>query len=111
MSDFVVIDHHLDETANVYRITVGIPTVERRPTAADPDELEDVVVDYSDVHDYVFAAADERWLTASGDRRKAEHVAAEQRDEVASALRGRARRGPKDTPAPVALPGAGEALG
>jgi hypothetical protein len=98
MPDYVVIDHHFDELAEVYRLTVGIP-------------VTTLVVDYDDVHDYVFAAADERWKTSTGGQRKPEHVAAEQRDEVATALRGRPQRGPRDTPAPVALPGIGESIG
>jgi hypothetical protein len=112
MPDYVVIDHHFDELAEVYRLTVGIPVT---TLVADPDDLAappvETVVDYDDVHDYVFAAADERWKTSTGGQRKPEHVAAEQRDEVATALRGRPQRGPRDTPAPVALPGIGESIG
>jgi hypothetical protein len=88
---YVVIDHHHDEAAGVYRLVIGQPiyddvpifedgqqVLEERSDGAVVPRTEQVVVGHEDVRDYVFADDDERWHDAGGDRLDDEEVAAAQ---------------------------------
>lgn len=137
-TEYQVLDHHLDEDANVYRLHVGVPETGTRPktdgdgnviltqvTLADGDGNPQLDVDgrevkvwgppemeefthHPTVFDFVFAADDERWKGKSADE-----VAAEQRDEVKAAL-AKADKDRADADERraqrVQLPGSGETL-
>jgi hypothetical protein len=115
MSDHVVIDHHLDQAAGVYRLVAGIPIVEARPlTDADGVTLlddnsqpltEQVTVGYDDIVDVVFDASDDRWY-----KRPADDIAAEQRAIVQAAIDERTVPPSPPTATTSALPGVGDAL-
>lgn len=118
MADHVVIDHHLDQAAGVYRLVAGIPVVEAQPlTDADGVTLfddaghpltEQVTVGYDDIVDVVFDAHDDRWY-----KRPPDDIAAEQRAIVQATIDERAAAAAAAT-APAApataLPGVGDAL-
>lgn len=114
---YVVIDHHHDEQAGVYRLVVGLPVTDDVPVYEDGEVVleervdgavvprtEPVVVGHADVRDFVFATDDERWRDLSADE-----IAAAQRAIVADAI---TPSEPKPEPAPVTttLPGVGESL-
>jgi hypothetical protein len=91
----VVVDHHHDTAAGVYRLAVGVPIVEAVAVLGAGGEpvlggdgaplMEDRVVDYADAHEVVWDDGDARWWTG-GRRRAAGDIAAEQRAEVAAAI-------------------------
>jgi hypothetical protein len=113
----VILDHHLDAPAGVYRLIFGTPIVTDIP---DPDfvfnEEENgpqtppmiQVTTYSGVADVVWEANDERWFGEHG-RRPADEIAAEQRDELRAALEAREQQ-TDPPPPPEPMPGIGEAL-
>ena len=138
MTEYHVLDHHLDADANVYRVHVGIPETAVRPktdadgnpvltqvTLADGEGNPQKDVDgrevviwgppeteefthYPQTTDFVFAADDERWQGKTE-----EEVAAEQRAEVKKALdkADKDRREADERRAKLQqLPGSGEAL-
>jgi hypothetical protein len=123
---YVVIDHHHDEAAGVYRLVIGQPiyddvpifedgqqVLEERSDGAVVPRTEQVVVGHEDVRDYVFADDDERWHDAGGDRLDDEEVAAAQRELIQAALDEQARAAEAEADATErvrVLPGAGEAL-
>jgi hypothetical protein len=113
MSEHVVIDHHHDTEAGVYRLCAGVPITDTRPmldaagnALLDDDNqplTETVTVRYVDVVDVVFADADERWANLG-----ATALAAEQRAIVDQAI---TTRDSAPGPAEVAeLPGVGDPL-
>lgn len=78
----VVLEHVLDETAGVYRLTYASEEwVEQLNDAGEPE----TVAVRGDPREVIFDAGDDRWF-ADGHRRPADAVAAEQRTEVAAAL-------------------------
>lgn len=106
MAEHVVIDHHHDPDAGVYRLCAGIPITETRPVLTDDGELttETVTVGYDDLIDVVFADDDKRWAALSP-----ADLAAQQRAIVDEAVTARDQAA---APAPVVdLPGVGDALG
>ena len=118
----VVLEHVLDETASVYRITFGTEVTYEVPAPPDPeaesadDDEQGVEIRtrYENVETVVFAADDERWLTDDGERRPLDEVAADQRAIVREAFDERAREAEQRVLAEEAatheLPGVGEAL-
>lgn len=130
---FVVIEHRLDTEAGVYRLVVGAPVTEWRPVFEDGEvvledvegedgettqrpRLEEVVVEWVGVHDYVFAAGDDRWFAGKGKgRRRREHeaVAQEQQRIVGATIGERVKAAKARTvaaPGGVELPGKGRKL-
>lgn len=138
MSDYVVVDHHHDPDAGVYRLVVGRVVEEQRPvldhegnTVHKPqpmlDENGDPLRDFEGrevvllgppemelvretvpVEDFVFAADDKRWKGA-----KPEAIAEQQRAEVRKALQEREEAVSAAEAARaelLQLPGSGEAL-
>jgi hypothetical protein len=103
---YVVIDHHHDPDAGVYRLVIGREVTSEVPLEdPDPDgpATETVVVGHEDVRDYVFADSDDRWQGLSDDE-----IASQQRAAVEQAVTAAA-----DDPAPppvTALPGVGAPL-
>jgi hypothetical protein len=114
VSEHVVIDHHRDFDAGVYRLVTGIPIIEARPllderglALLDDDDqqlTEQVIVGYDEILDVVFDAGDEQWS-----RLDAAAVAAKQREIVNDALIERATRADA-APETATLPGIGDAL-
>lgn len=92
MSDHVVIDHHHDREAGLYRLTIGVPVIEDRPVLDKDGQpkthkdgtpvLEEVIAGHDQVRDFVFADDDERWKKKSDKR-----VAQLQRKAVAAAVK------------------------
>lgn len=115
MTDRIVIDHHLDAAAGVYRLITGIPIIETKPltdangaTLLDDDDqsiTEQVTVGYDDVVDVVFDAGDKRWRSLDPD-----DIAAEQRAIVQTTIDERPTQTSQAAAAPTALPGVGDAL-
>jgi hypothetical protein len=116
MTDHVVIDHHLDQAAGVYRLVTGIPIIETQPlldenraTLLDDNDqpmTEQVTVGYDDVIDVVFDSHDDRWY-----KRSADDIAAEQRAIVQATIDERTTTAAAAPAASTAaLPGVGDAL-
>jgi hypothetical protein len=113
MSEHVVIDHHHDSEAGVYRLCAGVPVTDTRPmldahgaALLDDDNqplTETVTVGYTDVVDVVFADSDDRWANLSADA-----LAAQQRAIVDDAITTRdSAPGPPEV---ADLPGVGDPL-
>lgn len=101
----VVIDHHYDDAAGVYRLTVGHEVWQEFTTVDDEGEpaTERIMAGHAGVEDFVWHAEDERWRGLSRDE-----VARAQRVEVYEALEARLRPGPAREVS--TLPGVGEEL-
>jgi hypothetical protein len=98
MTDLVVVDHHLDETSDSYRLTIGYvrelaPVEDGAPPTAELVPVED----------FLFAAGDEKW-----EGKTPEDIVREQKRLVRAALRKRDDTRPK--PKITGLPGVGKAL-
>lgn len=113
MAEHVVIDHHHDAEAGVYRLCIGVPVTDTRPLLdADGAVLlddsqqpltESVTVGYTDLIDVVFADDDDRWANLS-----AADLAAGQRAIVDDAIA--ARESTTRVAAVRDLPGVGNPL-
>jgi hypothetical protein len=128
----VVLEHHHDPEAGLYRLVVGTPVEDEVPVLDEDGEqlLDEVdapdgdgtisvprterqVIDYVDQFDIVFSADDTRWLDSNGKSKPAAEIAKVQRRLVKEALAARAAASSADAvePPPVkSLPGAGETL-
>lgn len=112
----VVLDHHLDAEAGVYRLVFGTPVVTEitnpdfDPEILGPDAPPPTIPNtvYEGIADVTWDADDPRWFGDHG-RRPAEEIAAEQRAELRAAFEDREERAaPSSSPDP--MPGIGEAL-
>lgn len=111
----IVIQHHLEPDSGLYRLVVGEQVFEEGNQAYDEQgqkvgEPEKVLKGYANVRDFVFDAADPRWMTAEGSRRPEDEIAAEQRQIVKDALGQQGAPTPEVPVEPQLLPGVGEAL-
>lgn len=115
---YVVIDHHHDEPAGVYRLTIGREVTEDRakldedgtPILTDQGApaTERVLIAHEDVREYVFAADDPRWQGLPD-----EEIAATQRSEIQATLDAEARDAEQATSSATEtrpLPGVGASL-
>ena len=98
----VVIDHHHNADAGVYRLTIGEPIIDHVITEDNDGEAEEILLGYVDVRDFLFADADDRWKGKT-----AQEIAAQQRAIVTEALH---PPEPEPVAEPRPMPGMGEAL-
>jgi hypothetical protein len=104
---YVVIDHHHDPDAGVYRLVIGREVTDDVPVEDPPEEgpfTETKVIGHDDVRDFVFADTDERWQGRSD-----EDIAADQRALVLEAVTSPVDEVIADA-AVTGMPGVGEAL-
>ena len=120
MNKFAIINHVLDEEAGVYRLqfapihTETLTEYRVSTEANDNDPLqvsvEEIPVEHETVGEeqtIVWAATDERWFDADGNRRPADEVAEEQRKEALRQMKKNARKRGFSDRNEVPMPGIG----